>query len=191
MLKIKVHRADGKVGTYSQPDAGAAERVLHRLVPDRIFASRSIVVGVKNPFNIINTEHVCWVELHTDLPLQYAPRSDFEHVTLLPGRAEYEAILARQWSKWRTTFQDNAKGLLEALIEVSLIDGSAIYLHALGHSPMSLEALLEPKDAIVATIAPEGVAFINPRNVVRVRIYHSENKVDYPAGLWFVEADDI
>jgi hypothetical protein len=191
MLTIKIHRADGKVGTYSQPDAGAAERVLHRLAPDRIFASRSIAVGVKNPFNIINTEHVCWVELHTDRTVEYALPPGFERVSLLVGRAEYEAILARQWPKWRTTFAENDKGFLEALVEVSLIDGRVLYLHALGRSPMRLEELLEPQGAVVATFAPHGTVFINPRNVVRARIYHSENKVNYPNGLWFAEADDI
>jgi hypothetical protein len=104
MLTIKIHRADGKIGTYSQPDAGAAERVLHRLSPDRIFSSRSIAVGVNNPFSIINTEHICLVELHTDIPVAYPLPPGFEHVTLLGSRTEYEEILARQWPKWRTTF---------------------------------------------------------------------------------------
>ena len=191
MLKIKIHRADGKIGSYSQPDDGAAERVLHRLVPERVFASKSIAIGVKNPFNIINTDHICWVELVTDLPVQYELPPGFEHVTLLGSRAEYEEILARQWPKWRTTFAENQQRFLEALVEVSLVDGSQIHLHALGRSPMSLDALLEPEHAIVATFAPNGTVLINPRNVVRARIYHSENKVNYPHGLWFAESDDI
>jgi hypothetical protein len=87
--------------------------------------------------------------------------------------------LERQWPKWRTTFANNDKGFLEVLVEVSLVDGTEIYLHALGRSPMSLDALLEPEHAIVARSAPNGTAFINPRNVVRARIYHSENKVNY------------
>ncbi len=191
MLNIRIHRADGKIGRYSQPDAGAAERVLHRLSAERVFASRAIAIGVKNPFNLINTEHVCWVEVETDHSVSYTLPPGFERVTRLADRAEYEALLARQWPRWRTTFTDNEQRFLEALVEISLVDGSELYLHAIGRSPMSLDTLLETEHAIVATFASHGTLFINPRNIVRARIYHSEQKVNYPNGLWFAESDDI
>jgi hypothetical protein len=38
---------------------------------------------------------------------------------------------------------------------------------------------------------PRGTAFINPRSIVRARVYHSLQSVDYPAGLLCLEADDI
>lgn len=95
MLNIRIHRADGKVGSYSQPSPGAAERVLHRLTAERIFASRSVAIGVSNPFNLINTEHVCWVEVETDLTMDCTLPPGFDHVTQLADRSEYEALLAR------------------------------------------------------------------------------------------------
>lgn len=95
MLNTRIHRADGKVGSYSQPSPGAAERVLHRLTAERIFASRSVAIGVSNPFNLINTEHVCWVEVETDLTVDCTLSPGFDHVTQLADRSEYEALLAR------------------------------------------------------------------------------------------------
>jgi hypothetical protein len=95
LLNTRIHRADGKVGSYSQPSPGAAERVLHRLTAERIFASRSVAIGVSNPFNIINTEHVCWVEVETDLTVDCTLSPGFDHVTQLADRSEYEALLAR------------------------------------------------------------------------------------------------
>ena len=63
--------------------------------------------------------------------------------------------------------------MLEVLVERSLVDGSDLYLRAVGRSPISLEALLETEHAIVAKAGEQRTLFINPRNIVRAGIYHS------------------
>lgn len=66
-MRLRIHRSDGKIGTYSQKDRTRAELLLKRLDPSKIFVSGPIVVGVLNPFSVIHPDEVCWVEIESDL----------------------------------------------------------------------------------------------------------------------------
>ena len=45
--------------------------------------------------------------------------------------------------------------------------------------------------AIRAAAADGTAALINPRGIIRARVYHSRDKVDYPNGIWVAESDEI
>jgi hypothetical protein len=107
--------------------------------------------------------------------------------------AEYKEILARQWLRWTGQSQDQEGDLLEALVEVSFRGGDLAYLHVKGRvtKSRSLPEQIFGVPAIAARIAGGGAFYINPKTIVRARIYHSMGQVEYPMGLWFAEAEDF
>lgn len=167
--------------------------MLRRLDPQRIFTSGPIVIGVLNPFSVLNPDEICCIEVETNLPLPLSLPKNIDQIHKLTGREEYEAMLARQWPRWMD-FKKNKEGdLFEALIELSLRNGESVFLHVTGRvSPTSklVEAFFHPP-AIMASYPPNGTLYVNTRCIVRSRVYHSRQKVDYPEGLWFAEADDV
>lgn len=191
-MRLRVHRTDGKTGSYFQDNPRRAEVLAKRFDPSTLFRSGPIVIGVLNPFSVLNADEVCWVEVETELPLPIIHPPGVDELRKLSGREEYEEILARQWTKWIGIGKHAEGDLMEALVEISLRSGDTLFMHVLGRvTRMSLPDLLLGESATVATIKPHGAIYVNPRTVVRFRVYHSVGKIEYPAGLWFAEADDI
>jgi hypothetical protein len=88
---------------------------------------------------------------------------------------------------------NNEGDLFEALIELSLRGGESLFLHVTGKvnkTDKLVDAFFKPS-AIMASYPPDGTLYVNTRCIVRSRVYHSRQKVDYPEGLWFAEADDV
>jgi hypothetical protein len=196
-LRLGVQRADGIVGHYSQADARRAQFLLQRCDPRTMFRSGPIVIGVFNPFTVLNADEVCWISVETGAdsglqPAQHLPEG-IDHVRVLPGRVEYEALLARQWPKWRranATPPDS--DLLEALLEVNFRGAEPLFLHVLGKvTKTPLVDTLFGEPAIAAAFGHSGMVYINTRCMVRARLYHSKAEVNYPDGIWMAEADDI
>lgn len=191
-MRIRVHRSDGKTGNYSQQEPRAAALLAKRFDPAKLFNSGPIVIGIHNPFSIINPEEVCWIEVETELPLPKLLPRNVERLHRLADRQEYEAVLARQWPGWMK-FRKGKKGdPLEALIELSMRGGESVYLHligAVGETNLVEEFFGVP--AIAASISGAGKIYINPKAIVRARVYHSRDRISFSAGFWTAEADDI
>lgn len=191
-MRLRVHRTDGGTGTYRQADRRRAVMLALRLDPERMFRSGSIVIGVLNPFTVLNPDDVCWVAADGHPGLKVRMPAGVEHVRRLPSRAEYERILDRQWPKWRRNARAKPGEFLEALGELSFRGGSALYLHVVGRvtrAPLVDRVFGTP--AICATYPPDGVIYVNPRTIVRARVYHSVPVVTYPERLWIAEAEEI
>ena len=191
-MRLRIHRTDGKTGSYSQDDERRASMLARRFDPETLFCSGPIVIGVSNPFSVLNPDEVCWVEVETELPTPQALPDSVEQVRRLSGREEYEALLARQWPLWRKNPQSRPGELLEALVELSFRSGKSLYLHVTGRvADKPLAELIFGASAITATFDPGGTLYVNPKCIVRARVYHSKDKVDYPQGIWVAEADDV
>lgn len=192
-MRVRIHRTDGKTGSYSQDNPHRAAVLAERLNPHRLFSSGPIVIGEHNPFSVLNPEHINWVEVVApgqELPMVRPP--GIERMVKLAGRAEYEALLERQWPRWRLMRRSMPGDLMEALVELSLRGGSELYLRVTGvvtHDPISELVFGQP--AITADMEPDGAVYVNPHSIVRARVYHSLGEVQYPSGLWFADADDI
>ncbi len=192
-MQVRIHRTDGKTGSYSQSHQDRATVLLKRLDPNRLFCSGPIVIGEHNPFSVLNPDHINWVEVRAPgqtLPVLRPP--GIERVVMLAGRPQYEEILERQWPRWRIMRKSNPGDLMEALVELSLRGGSELYLRVTGvvtQEPLSDLVFGQP--AITAHIEPDGAVYVNPQSIVRARVYHSLGEVQYPSGLWFADADDI
>lgn len=191
-MRLRINRSDGKTGTYSQSIDRRAAMMVKRLDPRTLFSSGPIVIGELNPFSVLNPDEICWVEVETELETPKFPMENIERVRRLDGREEYESILSRQWPLWRK----NAKGvpgdLLEALVELSFRNSASLYLHLTGRvAEVSRVASIFALPAITASFEPHGTVYINPKCIVRARIYHSQDRVNYPYGIWVANADDI
>lgn len=192
-MRVRIHRTDGKTGSYSQEDHNRATMLAKRLDPHTLFRSGPIVIGEHNPFTVLNPDHINWVEVESpEHDLQMVKPQGVERIVRLAGRHEYEAVLERQWPRWRVMRKSNPGDLMEALVELALRGGSEMYLRVTGvvtNQPLSELVFGQP--AITAHIVPDGVVYVNPNSIVRARVYHSLGEVQYPSGLWFAEADDI
>lgn len=191
-MLLRIKRTDGKTGTYRQDIDRRSAVLLQRLDPNTIFRSGPIVIGTHNPFSVINPEEICWVEVETTRKTIKSVPKNVEQIHRLSDRVEYEHLLAQQWPLWKQYPKANLGDLLEAFVELSFRGGDALYLRVAGYlSDSSLIDAIFGLPAVTATYEPNGTLFINPRTIVRARVYHSSDKVTYPSGIWIAEADDI
>lgn len=192
-MRLRIHRSDGKVGNYHQGIASRAAVLLKRLDPHTIFSSGPIVIGVLNPFTVLNADEICWIEIETDLEVKFSLPEHVDQVRKLSGREEYEALLSSQWPRWMKFRKSQEGDLLEALVELSMRSGESLFLHVTGtvtQTNLLVDAFFGAP-VIMATYSPNGTLYINTKCIVRSRVYHSRQEVDYPKGLWFAEADDV
>ncbi len=191
-MRLRVHRTDGKTGRYSQKDPPRAAMLAKRFNPATLFSSGPIVIGMHNPFSIINADEICWIEVETDLILPKALPKNVDRLHRLSGRKEYETLLAKQWPGWMK-FRKGKKGdPLEALLELSLRSGESLFLHVVGTvGETNLVQEIFGVPAISAGIDTAGIVYINPKSIVRARVYHSRDQIKFRNGFWMAEADDI
>ena len=192
-MRLSICRTDGKTGNYLQDNLRRAQMLSLRLDPQTIFCSGPIVIGVLNPFSILNPDEVCWVEVHsTELEMKRSLPPSIEQVRKLAGRDEYEAVLERQWPRWRNNAKSEPGDLLEALVQLCFRGGSELYLHVTGYvASKRLTDLIFDTPAISVASEPDGMLYVNPKCIVRARVYHSMTEVTYPEGLWCAEADEL
>ncbi len=191
-MHLRIHRTDGKTGSYHQKEPARAALLLKKLDPRHIFSSGPIVIGTHNPFSVLNPDDICWIEIETNLPTSVVLPDQVDQVRRLSGREEYEALLSTQWPQWMKFKMSKEGDLLEALVELSLRGGESLFLHVTGKvTKISLVDAFFGAPVIPATFAPHGTVYINTKTIVRARVYHSKDKINYPPGLWFAEADDI
>lgn len=191
-MQIRIHRTDGKTGRYSQSVATRARQLAERLNPATLFTSGPIVIGVLNPFSVLNPDAICWIEVETPLALPALRPPNIDSIRRLAGRDEYEAILATQWPRWRKFKKGTPGEMLEGLVEMSMRSGESLFLHVTGRvSGSNLADQFFGAPAIVAQFEPNGMLYINPKTLVRARVYHSKDRINAPTGLWMAEADDI
>jgi len=191
-MYLRIRRTDGKTGVYRQEVDRRREMLHTRFDPDTMYRSGPIVIGTHNPLSILNPDEICWVEVETARPTKKSMPANVEKIRKLPGREEYESLLARQWPLWQKRAKKKPGNLLEAFVELSFRGGDSLFLHVVGYeSDTSLVDSIFGLPAVTATYAPDGTVFINPKCIVRARIYHSKDQVAYPSGIWVAEADDI
>ena len=191
-MYLRIRRTDGKTGVYRQ-EIDRRRAMLHdRFNPDTMFRSGPIVIGTHNPLSILNPDEVCWVEVETTGQTAKSMPDNVEQIRKLSGREEYESLLARQWPLWTKHAKKSPGNLLEAFVELSFRGGDALFLHVAGYvSDTSLVDSIFGLPAVTATYDPDGTVFINPKCIVRARVYHSKDQIAYPNGIWVAEADDI
>lgn len=191
-MRIRIVRTDGKAGSYTQGTERRAAMLVRRLDPRTLFHSGPVVIGELNPFTVLNPDEICWIEVTLRQKMLMLPIDNIERLRRLADRAEYEALLARQWPRWQTNPKGKPGELLEVLVELSFRGGAELYLHVTGRvAEVSLVDAIFGVPAICADFDPDGTLYINPKALVRARVYHSVSQVSYPAGIWVASADEV
>lgn len=191
-LRLRVWKTDGRVGSYTQAQPNKAATLVGRLRAETLFRSGVLVVGTLNPITLINTSEVAWIEVETSLPCPQHRLPGIEEATKIGKRDEFNELLLRQWPKWRKLRKSKPGDLLQSLVELTFRGGLQLHLHVRGvvSDRFSLETLFE-EPAITAVLPAGGALYVNPKSLVRVRIYHSKHEVVYPSGIFVAEADEI
>lgn len=191
-VTLRVYRSDGGVGSYTQTDPRKAEVLASRLRPETIFKSGIIVIGTLNPLTLINPDKVAWIETETTLPCPQLSIPGVERAVKIAGKEAFDELLLNQWPRWRKLPSSNPGDMLQSLVELTFLGGWTLYLHVHarfvdGFLPQNLFS--EP--CITALLPEGGALYVNPCAMVRVRIYHSRQSIDYPNGIFMAEADEI
>ena len=192
LLQLRIGRTDGGTGRYSQSDPRKAAVLLSRFAATTMFSSGVIVIGTSNPMTLIKADEVAWIAVKTALPCPQISFPDIEQCEMLAGKKKFDELLAAQWPRWRKTPSSAPGGLMQALLELTFRGGSCVYLNALGMvSEKIAPQRLFTAPVISAAIPGGGAIYINPRALVRARIYHSLSEVMYPDGILVADADEI
>jgi hypothetical protein len=73
-----------------------------------------------------------------------------------------------------------------------LRSGESLFLHVVGTvGETNLVQEIFGVPAISAGIDTAGIVYINPKSIVRARVYHSRDQIKFRNGFWMAEADDI
>jgi hypothetical protein len=190
-LRLKLQRTDGKVGTYVQHDPRLVRALLVRLRPEKLFGRDLITIGIANPFTVLNASEVCWIEVETGEPMaaQIAP-VDYQ-CTRLPSRQAFEESLGARWMTWIHHSKPDGSGLFEALIELNFRGGASLFLSLSSSENNASPEVIFSAAAIVARGEAGQIVLINPKALLRCRVYHNHGHPELPEGLWFAEAEDI
>jgi hypothetical protein len=192
LLQLRICRTDGGIGRYSQFDPRKAAVLVGRFSANTMFSSGIIVVGTSNPMTLIKADEVAWIAVKTALHCPQFKFPDIDRCEMLAGKKKFAELLAEQWPRWRKTPSRTRGGLMQALLELTFRGGSCVYLNALGVVGDKLAPQgLFTAPVISAAIPGGGAIYINPRALVRARIYHSLREVIYPDGILVAEADEI
>ena len=192
MLRLSIWKTDGRVGSYTQANANKAGMLVRRLQPDTLFSSGVLVIGTLNPMTLINTSEVAWIEVETNLPCAQRAVPGVDETTKIETRAEFDELLLKQWPKWRMMRKSQDGDLLQSLVELTFRGGLQLHLHVRGvvRNDVQLEMLFD-QPALTAVLPKGGALYINPKTLVRARIYHSKHEIAYPPGIFVAEADEI
>lgn len=104
--------------------------------------------------------------------------------------------LEKRWKDWRKLEQGGPGSPQEALLQFELTGGWEYYVHVTGTLPdreterKTVETLLDlPVICIQRT--GQGFCYINPENIVRMRIYHSNREPFRPVRVLQLDTEEI
>lgn len=191
-LRLRIWKTDGRVGNYTQAMPNKAAVLVKRLNPQTIFTASVLVIGTLNPITLISSSEVAWIEVESSLPCPRRPLPGVDECTKIETREEFDQLLLQQWPKWRKQRKGKPGDLLQSLVELTFRGGLQLHLHVRGVviENFALEALFQ-EPAITASLPGGGTLYVNPKSLVRARIYHSNQELNYPSGIFVAEADEI
>ncbi|WP_027467677.1 hypothetical protein [Deefgea rivuli] len=199
---INVQRTDGWVGIYEQNDPSLIRDWMEYLEPRLLFKRGSFCIASQGVVNLIATQHIAWIDVHTDQPYQHVitrlPAYGYVDESLaLDGRAVFLAELESCRMRWRLEYSGQARvgEPFEALIEVLFDGGFEYYLQVKGRLASATERVsllngLLDQGVFLVQRSSGGFTMINTRNVTRARIYQSHSADRLPPATLLAEPRD-
>ncbi len=195
-VRLTFLKSTGLRGTYRQVTSKLAAQVVSQLNPRTLFTRGSLILGTGNPFTLLNPAHISCIEVVTALPLKGIQPPGVKSARLLPDQETFMVELDQRWKNWRKQGPAGPGSLQEALLHLELAGGWHQYVHTTGRLPdreterKVVESLLD-QPVICFQRAGGGYNYINPANIVRMRIYHSNPSPFQSARVLPLDPEDI
>jgi len=195
-IKITVCKTNGQQGTYQQVTSALAVEVINKLNPRTLFTRGALILGNGNPFSILNPSHLASIEVDTRLPLLNILPPGITTATQVADKTAFMVELDKRWPQWRRMEQAGPGSPLEALVHLELAGGWEQYVYVTGTVPdreterKVVETLLD-LPIICVKRAGNGYNYINPSNIIRARIYHSNRTPFRPERVLPLDPQEI
>ncbi len=195
-IKLTVLKTNGVKGDYHQVTAKLALEVVNKLKPRELFTRGTLFLGNGNPFTLLNPDRIACIEVETSLPLKSVLPPGMTFMNQVIDRAAFMALLDKRWGQWRKLEKGGPASVFEALVHFELEGGWEQYVHVSGKPPNTeteakvIENLLA-LPVLCVQRAGGGYNYINPSNIIRARIYHSNIAPFRPVKLLPLDHDDI
>jgi len=197
-IKLTVFKTNGLKGNYHQVTSKLALEVVNKLKPRELFSRSTLFLGNGNPFTLLNPAFIACIEAETSLPLKSVLPPGMTFINQIADRAAFMAVLDKRWGQWRKLEKGGPASVFEALVQFELAGDWELHAHVSGKPPDSqieakvIENLLAlPVLCLKRAGNGGGVIYINPSNIIRARIYHSNIAPFRPAKLLPLDHDDI
>ena len=195
-LNIVILKTNGLKGSYQQVTSKLATEVISKLNPRSLFTRGALILGNGNPFTLLNPNHIACIEVETGLPLENILPPGVNTAIQVVDKTAFMVELDKRWGQWRKLEQGGPGSPQEALVQFELAGGWEQYVHVTGTLPdreterKVIETLLDLPVICIKRIG-NGYNYINPSNIVRARIYHSNREPFRPIRLLPLDPDDI
>lgn len=195
-VKITLLKSNGLQGHYEQVTSKLTVEVIKKLDPRTLFTRGSLILGTGNPFTLLNPRHIAAIEVETDLPLQNIQPPGVTSANQLADKTAFMIELEKRWKEWRKREQGGPGSPQEALLQFELAGGWEYYVYVKGTLPdreterKVVESLLDLPVICIKRIT-RGYCYVNPENIVRMRIYHSNREPFRPARVLPLDTSEI
>jgi len=195
-IKITVLKTNGQKGTYEQVTLALALEAVKKLNPRTLFTRGSLIIGNGNPFSLLNPSHISSIEVDTGLPLLNILPPGVTTAIQVSDKTAFMVELDKRWPQWRRMEQAGPGSPLEALVHLELVGGWEEYVSVTGTVPdrkteqKVVETLLD-LPIICVKRTGNGYNYINPSNIIRARIYHSNRTPFRPERVLPLDPQEI
>lgn len=195
-VKIVILKTNGLQGSYQQVTSKLANEAISKLNPRTLFTRGALILGTGNPFTLLNPNHIACIEVETGLPLQDIQPPGVISARQVIDKTAFMVELDKRWNQWRKLEQSGPGSPQEALLQFELAGGWEQYVHVTGTLPdreterKVIETLLDLPVICIKRIG-SGYNYINPANIVRARIYHSNREPFRPVRVLPLDPQEI
>jgi hypothetical protein len=195
-LNIVILKTNGLKGSYQQVTSKLATEVISKLNPRSLFTRGALILGNGNPFTLLNPNHIACIEVETGLPLENIQPPGVNTAIQVVDKTAFMVELDKRWGQWRKLEQGGPGSPQEALVQFELAGGWEQYVHVTGTLPdreterKVIETLLDLPVICIKRIG-NGYNYINPANIIRARIYHSNREPFRPVRVLPLDPQEI
>jgi len=195
-LNIVILKTNGLKGSYQQVTSKLATEAISKLNPRSLFTRGALILGNGNPFTLLNPNHIACIEVETGLPLENIQPPGVNTAIQVVDKTAFMVELDKRWSQWRKLEQGGPGSPQEALVQFELAGGWEQYVHVTGTLPdreterKVIETLLDLPVICIKRIG-NGYNYINPANIIRARIYHSNREPFRPVRVLPLDPQEI
>ena len=194
-IKLSVYKTNGLRGNYQQTYAPLENEFLKKLIPRELFTRGQMVFGTGNPYTILNPAQISYIAVESEEQLSHFFSPGIVNASLLPDRDAFMATLERRWKLWSKLHASTPSSPLEAFTHIEMTGGWELYAHVIGKFPdrksSSKVATTLLDQPVICIQKNNGMIYVNPISVNRIRIYHSNLNPFKPDRTFPLDPEEI